>query len=150
MTGEIVKTYSKEVNTVSGVSGGIQATAAVGKSGSNVSNLVFIPFARTPDVNNGVLIALDKNNFEKQWEFTMENYTWSSPVLVYDNSSTPKGYVLIADSKGFIYLLDGATGSVLVTLEVDKDSNFEASPVVFNNIVVIGSRGQSAFGIRID
>ncbi|MCL2671029.1 MAG: pyrrolo-quinoline quinone [Clostridiales bacterium] len=149
MTGDITRDYPLTVHTVNGISGGIQATVALGKAGTNVEDLVFVPYARTPDKDTGILLALDKDTFERKWEFPMEYYTWSSPVLVYSQDTHPKGYVLIADSGGYLYLLDGLTGVELARIKPTK-SNFEASPAVFNNIIVIGSRGQEVFGIRID
>ena len=53
ITGEIVWKHDGERNTPSiGVSGGIQATAILGKN--SISDLVIIPFARTPNENDGV------------------------------------------------------------------------------------------------
>ena len=64
-----------------------------------------------------------------------------------------KGYVIQADSAGRIFLFDAETGPVdgkpLYTI-APTDSNFEASPAVFGNMLVVGCRGdQKIFGIRI-
>ena len=148
MTGKIEKTYGLTVETVSGVSGGIQATAAVGRQGSNISDLVFVTIARYKNKDAGILVALDKNTFEVRWEQTMDGYSWSSPAVVYDTNG--KGYVIQADSKGRITLYDGASGDILRTIGTLTDSNFEASPAVFGNIIVVGCRGdQKIFGIRL-
>ena len=150
MTGKIVPngTYGLNVYTVSGVSGGIQSTAAVGKAGSDLSDLVFITIARYPDKDRGLLVALDKNDFNHVvWKYEMDAYSWSSPTVVYNAAG--KGYVIQADSKGRIFLLDGATGALLNTI-APTDSNFEASPAVFGNMLVVGCRGdQKIFGIRL-
>ena len=148
MTGKVEKTYGLTVETVSGVSGGIQATAAVGRQGSNISDLVFVTIARYKNKDAGILVALDKNTFEVRWEQLMDAYSWSSPTVVYDVND--KGYVIQADSKGRITLYDGATGSILRTIGTLTNSNFEASPAVFGNIIVVGCRGdQKIFGIRL-
>ena len=147
MTGEIEGNYGLTVYTVSGVSGGIQSTAAVGKAGSNISDLVFITIARYPDKDSGVLVALNKETFNVEWKMDMDAYSWSSPTVVYDEDG--KGYVIQADSKGRIFLVDGKTGSQLGVLR-PTDSNFEASPAVFGNMLVVGCRGdQTIFGIRL-
>lgn len=147
MTGEIKGRYGLTVFTVSGVSGGIQATAVVGRQGSNISDLVIVPIARYGDKDAGVLVALDKNSFEVRWKKDMDAYSWSSPAVVYDADN--KAYIIQADSKGFICLRDGATGEQLGVLR-PTDSNFEASPAVFGNILVLGCRGdQTIFGIRL-
>ena len=147
MTGEIKGRYGLTVFTVSGVSGGIQATAVVGKQGSNISNLVIVPIARYKDKDAGVLVALDKNTFEVVWKKEMDAYSWSSPAVVY--SSDGSGYIIQTDSKGYIFLIDGATGRELGTLR-PTDSTFEASPAVFGNMLVVGCRGdQTIYGIRL-
>ncbi len=148
MTGEIKGRYGLTVFTVSGVSGGIQSTAAVGQAGTNISDLVFISIARYGDKDAGVLVALEKDTFDVRWKMDMDAYSWSSPTVVYGSDGT--GYVIQADSKGRIFLLDGATGKVLDTISSLTDSNFEASPAMFGNMLVVGCRGdQTIFGIRL-
>jgi outer membrane protein assembly factor BamB len=148
MTGEIKGRYGLTVFTVSGVSGGIQSTAAVGQAGTNISDLVFISIARYGDKDAGVLVALDKATFDVRWKMDMDAYSWSSPTVVYGSDGT--GYVIQADSKGRIFLLDGASGRVLDTISSLTDSNFEASPAMFGNMLVVGCRGdQTIFGIRL-
>jgi outer membrane protein assembly factor BamB len=79
-TGEIAWKYGQNVHTKSGVSGGIQATALLGKN--SIDDLVIIPFARTPNEDGGIVVALDKSDGSVRWTFNMEKYTWSSPVAV--------------------------------------------------------------------
>jgi len=144
MTGEIKGQYERNCLTVSGVSGGIQATAALGQG--NMSDLVLITYARTPDRDNGVLVALDKETMELRWELTMENYSWSSPCIVYQANG--RGFVLQADSKGNLFLLEGKDGTLLDVISLGG-RNFEASPACFNDILVLGSRGQEIYGVKI-
>ena len=149
MTGEIDQStgrYGLTVFTVSGVSGGIQSTAVVGKAGSNISDLVIVPIARYGGKDTGILVALDKETFKVEWKMDMDGYAWSSPAVVYDGEN--RGYIIQADSKGRIFLIDGASGSVLDTIAPTK-TNFEASPAVFGNMIVVGCRGQMIFGIRL-
>jgi outer membrane protein assembly factor BamB len=147
MTGEIMGQYQLTVETVSGVSGGIQATAALGQN--NLSDLVFVPFARYGGKEKGVLVALRKDTMEKEWEMPMENYTWSSPAIFYNSKGD--GYLVQADSKGNIFLIEGRTGKVLDKINPTKNgSNFEASPALFGNMLVLGSRGDmTIFFIRL-
>ncbi|MBR0082189.1 MAG: PQQ-binding-like beta-propeller repeat protein, partial [Clostridia bacterium] len=145
MTGEIKWQYGVTVMTVSGVSGGIQATAVVGQG--NLSDLVFIPIARYGGKDSGALVALDKETRAVRWQYNMEKYTWSSPAVVYTADGT--GYILQADSGGNIFLLDGATGKLLSSI-APTDSNFEASPAVYGQMLIVGCRGdQEIFGIRL-
>lgn len=159
VTGEEIWRFEVQVFTVSGVSGGIQATPLVGTG--SISDLIIVPFARyvrkgvvpenadkKKDMNHGVVVALDKKTGQVRWSFEMDMYTWSSPVAVY----TPEGtaYVIIcegSDNGGKVFLLDGATGTLLFTFNAEK--NIEASPAVYGNMIVVGTRGKKIWGIRI-
>lgn len=143
-TGEIVwKSTPYECYTISGVSGGVQATPVLGKN--DISNLVIYPIARTPKANSGILVALDKNTGKEVWKTSLPNYSWSSPVAVY----TPEGksYIVLCDSVGMMRLIDGKTGAIVDTL--DLGTNIEASPAVYGHTIVVGTRGQKIFGITI-
>ena len=144
-TGEIVWEYKYDCHTVSGVSGGVQSTPLLGKAGTDLEGLVFYSIARTPNAYNGVLVALDTETGEVVWEKSMDNYTWSSPTAVYGESG--KSYIVICDSVGNVSLLEGSTGKVLSTVNIG--SNVEASPAVFGNIVVVGTRGQKIYGLKV-
>lgn len=143
VTGEIVWRHDEHVHTRSGVSGGVQATAILGKN--SISDLIIVPFARTPDTDHGYLMAIDKNTGAERWRFASDGYSWSSPVAVYDASGN--AYVISCDSVGKVYLLDGRTGTKLDTFDAKR--NIEASPVVYGNTVIVGTRGMDVFGIRI-
>jgi outer membrane protein assembly factor BamB len=143
-TGEIVwETPMYECYTISGVSGGVQATPVLGKN--DISNLVIYPIARTPDVESGVLVALDKRTGKEVWKTSFEHYSWSSPVAVY----TPEGksYIVLCDSIGNMFLIQGTTGKVLTS--VNLGTNIEASPAVYGDMIVVGTRGQKIYGVRI-
>ena len=51
------------------------------------------------------------------------------------------------DSQGGGFLLDGATGTVLDTTDVG--SLVEASPIVYNNRIVVGTRGELIIGMDL-
>lgn len=143
VTGEIVWRFDMNVYTRSGVSGGVQATAILGQN--SISDLVIVPFARVPDVDHGYLIAVDKNTGAERWRFASDGYSWSSPVAVYDASGN--AYIVTCDSVGNVYLLDGRTGTQLS--KFDAERNIEASPVVYGNTIIVGTRGMDVFGITI-
>ena len=147
VTGEVVWKHSENVNTKNKVSGGIQATALLGQQ--SISDLVIIPFARTPNEDDGVLLALDKATGEVRWTFAMEKYTWSSPIAVYDASGN--AYIVVlegSDTGSKVFLLDGKTGTLLSTFDAEK--NMEASPAAYGNMIVFGTRGMKIWGVRID
>ncbi len=143
VTGEIVWKTSYTCYSVSGVSGGVQGTLALGKNA--LSDLIFVPVARTPNSYDGVLVALDKQTGEEVWSFYTAAYSWSSPVAVYDAQGN--GYLVYCTSGGQMYLLDGLTGEVLDTKELG--GNVEASPAVYNDTVVVGTRTQQIFGVKL-
>ncbi len=143
-TGEIIWKTEYSCRTVSGVSGGVQGTIAVGKN--NLSDLVFVPVARTPAGSTGFLAALDKRTGEEVWKIETQMYSWSSPVVFYDENGD--GYIIYCTSGFYIYLLDGRTGEKLDSMNIG--GNIEASPAVFENYVVVGHRAQYIYGIEMN
>ncbi len=143
ITGEYVWKRTYLCNTVAGISGGIQATCVCGKG--NIADLVIFPVARTPQVRSGYLVALDKKTGREVWKLKMRRYAWSSPVAVYDKEGN--AVIVIGDCEGRLMLVDGATGSVLHSMELG--ANIEATPAVYNDTIVVGTRGQKIFGIKI-
>ncbi|NLO27536.1 MAG: pyrrolo-quinoline quinone, partial [Actinobacteria bacterium] len=63
---------------------------------------------------------------------------------------TPQGksYIVLCDSIGNMFLLEGTTGKVLDSLNLG--TNIEASPAAFGDMIVVGTRGQKIYGVRID
>jgi len=144
-TGEVVWRTDFTCRTEPDLSGGVQGSIALGKNA--LSDLVFVPVARTPNAYDGKLVALDKRSGEIVWEQHTQTYSWVSPVCVYDEAGS--GYILHATSGvgnsggGYLQLIDGRTGKVLD--ETALGSTIEASPVAFGNYVVIGTRGQTDY-----
>jgi hypothetical protein len=144
-TGEIVwKTDPYKCYTVQDVSGGVQATPVLGQK--DISNLVIYAISRTPGVGSGVLVALDKKTGKEVWKTQTNHYMWSSPVAVYTPAG--KSYIVACDTNGSMFLLDGKSGNILDTITLG--SNIEASPAVFNDTIVVGTRGQKIYGIKIN
>lgn len=141
VTGEVVWEKPYRVHTVSGVSGGVQSTMLL----SHKTGLVYCTIARTPDVYTGLLVALDKNTGNEVWRMDMHNYAWSSPVMFCGNDGSQ--YLAVADSMGYLFLLDAADGTVLQTLELG--GLVEATPAVFGNKLVVGTRDEKILCIQI-
>ena len=142
-TGEIVWQTDYTCYTVQDVSGGVQGTIAVGKN--DLSDLIFVPVARTPGAGGGILAALDKKTGEKVWEHETSVYSWSSPIDVYDKNG--KGYIIHCNSAGNMYLLDGKTGERLNYITLN--GNIEASPASYGDYVVVGTRAQRTYCIKV-
>jgi len=143
VTGEILWHTDYECGTEAGVSGGVQGTIAIGKN--DCDDRIFVPVSRTPNVNGGILAALDKQTGEKLWEFETKMYSWSSPVDFYDANG--KCYVAYTTFGGYLYVLDGKTGEIVTSL--DLGGKVEASPAVYNDYVVVGLRSCKILGIKM-
>ncbi|MGI5978165.1 MAG: PQQ-binding-like beta-propeller repeat protein [Oscillospiraceae bacterium] len=141
--GEIVWEHDYECYTEDGVSGGVQGTLALGKN--KLRDLIFVPVAKTPGTSTGILAALDKKTGKAVWEVQTQVYSWSSPVAVYDKDGN--GYLVFCTSGGYMYLIDGLTGKILDSL--DAKGHIEASPAVYNDTVVVGTRAQLIWGVKL-
>lgn len=142
-TGEIVWQVSYTCYSVEELSGGTQGSIAVGKH--NVSDLVYVPIARTPSASGGKLVALDKETGEEVWVMETQVYSWSTPTLVYDQNGD--GYILYCTTGYYLYLLDARTGEILDSRNLG--GLFEASPAVYGNWLVVGHRNGSIYGIEL-
>ena len=145
-TGEIVWEINRECVTVKDVSGGVQSTPLIGKEGTDIEDLIIYIVARVPTAYDGTMLAINRETGEVVWEISTKNYAWSSPVAFYTEEG--KAYVAFVNASGKIRLLDGATGEVLYALGFNKSQTTEASPVVFGNMMVMGTR-EGIYGIKI-
>jgi len=120
------------------VSGGVQGTGVLGRH--DIGNLVIYPVAGMPSVVGGALVALDKYTGTEIWRFPMGNYAWSSPVAVY--TADGKSYIIICDTAGTITMLEGTTGDLMSSVTIrETDSFIEATPAVYGNMLVVGTKG---------
>lgn len=142
--GEIVWQKDYECDSEDGVSGGVQSTIALGKN--ELSDYIYVTVARTGGFSNGVLACLNKKTGAVEWEHN-SSYAWSSPVCVYNSDGS--GNVIYANSEGRMFLLDGKTGTELNSVVVDQ-SNIEASPAVYEDYLVVGTRGSKILGIKLE
>ncbi len=142
-TGEIVWRTDYTCYTVQDLSGGVQGTIAVGKN--KLSDMIFVPVARTPGASSGTLVALRKDTGEKVWEKETLMYSWSSPVDFYDSDGN--GYLLYCNSGYNMFLIDGKTGEELDYLNLG--GNIEASPAMYGSYAVIGTRAMRTYCIQV-
>ena len=61
--------------------------------------------------------------------------------------SEGNGYLIYTTSGGYMYLIDGATGDILDSM--DLGGNIEASAAVYNNRVVVGHRRCQIWGVEL-
>lgn len=142
-TGEIVWRTDYTCYTVQDLSGGVQGTIAVGKN--KLSDMIFVPVARTPGASSGTLAALKKDTGEVIWEKETSMYSWSSPVDFYDADGN--GYLLYCNSGFNMFLIDGKTGEQLDYMNLG--GNIEASPAMYGNYAVVGTRAMRTYCIQV-
>lgn len=142
-TGEIVWRTDYTCYTVQDLPGGVQGTIAVGKN--KLSDMIFVPIARTPGASSGTLAALKKDTGEVVWEKETSMYSWSSPVDFYDADGN--GYLLYCNSGFNMFLIDGKTGEQLDYMNLG--GNIEASPAMYGNYAVVGTRAMRTYCIQV-
>lgn len=142
-TGEIVWKTKYVCQSMEDLAGGVQGTMSVGKN--KLEGLIFVPIARTPDFNAGTLAAIRTKDGSVAWEKETDIYSWSSPVDFYDTEGN--GYIIHCNSAGNMYFLDGLTGEELD--RVNLGSNVEASPAMYNDYVVVGTREQQVHCMKV-
>lgn len=142
-TGEIVWRHDFNCSTIPDTSGGVQGTLALGKN--DCADLIFVPLAHYPNQFRGGIAALKKDTGEQVWYYDGTNYTWSSPVVV--TGEDGKSVVINADVSGEVVMLDAKTGELL--RKITPGSLIEASPAVYNDMLVLGLRNQKIKGIKL-
>ncbi|MCL2409236.1 MAG: PQQ-binding-like beta-propeller repeat protein [Oscillospiraceae bacterium] len=142
--GQVIWEYSYPCLHNPRVNGGVTATPVLGQH--DISDLVIFWVAMiTGRGGGGALTAFDRQTGEIVWENIMPHFGWSSPVAVYTDDGT--SYIIVSDSTGNMFLLRGTTGEILY--RINLGANVEASPAVWGNMIVVGTRGERIFGIEI-
>ncbi|MBR5713638.1 MAG: PQQ-binding-like beta-propeller repeat protein [Clostridia bacterium] len=141
-TGNIVWEKDYTITTTSKVTGGFQGSALLGEG--EIDGLVITTYCSTGTSYEGIVVAYDTKTGDEVWTFKVAGYTWCSPVALYDENG--KAYIIVCNCIGDIYVLDGH-GQQLDKINVE--SNIEASPVAFDNYIVIGTRVKGIFGLKI-
>ena len=142
--GHIIWKTSYECYSDDGVSGGVQSTIALGKK--KLSDYIYVTVAKTGAQYDGVLTCLDKKTGEVKWEHKAY-YAWSSPVCVYNSDGS--GKVLYCSCGGKAYLLDGNSGKLLDENEISSGA-IEASPAIYNDYMVVGTRDCRICGLKLE
>lgn len=94
---------------------------------------------------NGEILAFDRKTGAIQWRTPMKRYAWSSPVTFLNEKG--EMFVVTFDCAGRVYLINGKDGNVIYSASVG--ANFESSPAVSGNSLVIGSRGKALMRMSV-
>lgn len=123
--------------------GGMYSTMLLGTG--DCSDLIFTNICTNDPPAAGNFYAISKTTGEIVYSKKLNHYAWSSPVAITNNEG--KMFVLTFDCVGHAYIIDGKTGEFLVTKLIGI--NFESSPIIIGNKVVIGSRGTNIYKLTI-
>ena len=142
--GSIVWKKTFACHNVDGVEGGILASGVFGKGA--IKGQIIYSVSRTPKLSSGYLVSIDIKNGETVWMKELSNYAWSSTAVVY--SQIGAAYLVQCCSNGDILLLNAGNGEILDTISLH--TTLEATPAVFGNTVVVGTRDERIVGITIE
>ncbi len=130
-------------HNVDGVEGGILATGVLGEGA--IAGQVIYSVSRSPKLSSGYLVSLDTKTGEVVWQTELTNYAWSSTVAV--TSHIGAVYLVQCCSDGTVLLLNAGNGKLLDS--VSFDTTLEATPAVFGNTVVLGTRDERIIGLTL-
>ena len=142
--GSVVWKKAFACHNVDGVEGGILATGVLGQGA--IEGQVIYSVSRSPKLSSGYLVSLDTKTGEEVWTTRLENYAWSSTVTMY--SQIGAVYLIQCCSDGTILLFNGANGTLLDS--VSLNTTLEATPAVFGNTLVVGTRDERIIGLTVN
>lgn len=90
----------------------------------------------------GRIVAYDKATGSIMWSIEQSNDYWASPVVVYDAQG--KAYLIQCDRGGYVIMYDASSGIMLNSIDIG--SRIDSTPAVFNNLLVVGTRGKGGSG----
>lgn len=123
--------------------GGFYSSALLGSG--DAENLIFANCVKNTKGQNGTFVAMDRKTGSIVYETPLKYYAWSSPVGFLNEKG--RMFVVTGDCSGNLYIINARDGKVITTKSVGN--NFESSPVVKDNSLVVGSRGNSIFKISL-
>jgi len=144
MTGEIIWKKPYEVHTVKGYAGGVLSTGVPGTG--LVSDYIFYSVSKTPELEGGYLVALDKYTGNEIWRTDLDMYSWSSTIFF--TSEEGKSYLLQGCQNGDLLLIDAKTGDIIDKLNFG--SGIEATPALMGNQLVLATRSEKIIGVKIE
>lgn len=123
--------------------GGFYSTPLLGDG--DCKELIFANVCQREHSKHAEFTAIDKRTGNVVYRTQLKYFAWSSPVAFYNEHK--EMFVVTGDSSGNLYLLRGKTGEILFTSRMGN--NFESSPVVIGNSMVVGSRGQEIYRFSV-
>jgi outer membrane protein assembly factor BamB len=109
------------------------------------SDMIFSTFCMNFTKERGCLAAFDKNDGRLLYKTLLKQYAWSSPVPFYNDDN--ELFLFVGDCSGYTYVIKGKTGEIVACEKIG--SNFESTPIVVDDRVILGSRGNKIFSIAL-
>lgn len=123
--------------------GGMYVTPLLGEG--DCEGMIFSSFCVQKKGTTGVFMAFDKHDGSVLYRTKMKHECWSSPVAFYNDCH--EMFIFIGDRVGNVFLIKGKTGEIVASAKIGN--NFESSPIVVDDKIVIGSRGNKIFKISL-
>ena len=143
MNGEIIWKKPYNVHTVKGYAGGVLSTGTLGEG--VISDFIIYSVSKTPGLEDGYLVALDRKDGRERWRIDLDMYSWSSTIVTY--TADGKAYIVQGCQNGDLLLIDAENGNIKSRLNFG--SAIEATPVVYNNNIVLATRSEKILGAII-
>lgn len=144
LTGEIVWEQLIACNRVDlggkVLDGGMYSTPLLGQG--DCSSMIFANICRNSAHSaKGQLTAINTETGDVLYTVDYGNFCWSSPVGFLNEQN--EMFIFTADANGVVYLIRGRNGEILCKKAMG--ANFESTPCVVGNSVVVGCRGTKIY-----
>ncbi len=124
--------------------GGMYSTPLLGRG--DCEEMIFANICRnSADPARGQLTAISTVDGSIRYTVGYGNFCWSSPVALCNEKG--EMFIFTADANGMVYLIRGTDGSIIC--KKNMGANFESSPCVVGNSIVVGCRGTKIYKFTI-
>lgn len=125
------------------VDGGMFSSPLLGAN--DCDSLIFNGFCINKSGNMGSFFAFNRYDGHIVYETKIKDRCWSSPVPFYNDDN--EMFIFLGDTRGNVYLLKAATGEILATEKIGN--NFESSPIIVDDKIILGTRGNKIYKIAL-
>ena len=122
--------------------GGMFSTPLLGRG--NCKHLLFTNICGAGSTN-GAMLAIDRATGKIVYKLSLGCYSWSSPVALY--TPDEEMFIVTGDVVGYLYLIEAASGKIIHKMR--GGNNFESSPIVVDDCIVVGSRGREIYKFKV-
>jgi outer membrane protein assembly factor BamB len=145
-TGDIIWQREYECRVTKQTDGGFTSPVCLGTG--SLSDYVFTYVTGcdgSADKKAGRLVALSKKTGGEKYTVDFKYYSVSAPICAY--GADGKGYLIISDCRGNLFMLDGESGKSLNIRKIGE--RITTDPVIYENTLIIGSESK-IYGIKLE